>query len=660
MGIQVVLIAFFIYYVSGKLMGSQINFMKRILSVLISVFFTIFVYWYAYLRNTDLFSENFVYAYMDVNTIIWIGSTLLISMLLYLFFELFGPIDRVEMKGRRREQKTILLRLRSQWRSQKRMRQVFQIAFKNGVSRTLKYSRQRDNDKEIAIALRDTLEQSGGIFIKFGQVLSTRKDLLPPAFIEELEKLQQQVKPLSAEQVRGMLDRNFPFELDEVFEEFDMVPLASASIGQVHKATLKDSNQQVVVKILRPEVKDMIRDDLNILLEFVQWISDKSSWADSLGLCELANGFAENLREEVNFELEIRNALQISNSLKESKYELKIPHVYTELSNHSIIVFDFIEGESVATGEVLFDSLKIDREEFARTVLYSFFDQMLYAGIFHADPHPGNIFIDREDGIPVLLDFGAVGRLAEPQQEGMKMFLIGIQHNDADMLYDAVTLLVEDYDHIDRAKMEQAMSQILLRISYVPQIPTEELIQHFFKVVRKFGLNFYPSVGMAMRSMITLEGTLKMIQVDFDIFSEAQEYSSDYLISKIKKPFKNPKEIVNRVEEELALLLPTIRKIPRRIDKLVQRVEGGKITLHHDIFSDKNNTKFITHLFSRFILLMVGITFGIISVSLLAIAQFIETSYAIYLNTAAYVGLFLCAVLLVRLSIQAIRLMKRS
>ena len=659
MGIQVMIIALFIYYVSGKLMGSQINFFKRILSVFISVFITLFVYWYAYLRNTDFFSENFAYAYMDVNTIIWIGSTLLISMLLYLFFELFGPMDGSENKSRRREQKTFLLKVRSQWRSQRRMRQVFQIAFKNGIARTLKYAR-KDNEKEIAIALRHTLEQSGGIFIKFGQVLSTRKDLFPPVFIEELGKLQQQVQPLSEDQVRGILTLHFPEKIEDIFEDFDMIPLASASIGQVHKATLKESNQQVVVKLLRPEIKEMIRDDLNILLEFVQWISDKSAWADSLGLCELAQGFADSLREEVNFEIEIRNALQIRNSLKESKYEIKIPHVYTELSNDSIIVFDYIDGESVAAGELLYDQLRIDRKEFAQTVLYSFFDQMLYSGIFHADPHPGNIFIDKEDGIPVLLDFGAVGRLAEPQQEGMKMFLIGIQHQDADMLYDALTLLVEEHEHIDRIKMEQEMGQVLLRISYIHTIPTEELIQHFFKVVRKFGLTFYPSVGMAMRSMVTLDGTLKLIKPDFDIFVEAQEYSTEYLISKIKKPFKEPKEVINRIEEEVALLLPTIRKIPRRIDKLVQRVEGGKITLHHDIFSDKNNSKFITHLFSRFILLMVGITFGIISVALLAIAQFIETAYAVYLNTAAYVGLFLCAVLLVRLSIQAIRLMKKS
>lgn len=126
------------------------------------------------------------------------------------------------------------------------------------------------------------------------------------------------------------------------------------------------------------------------------------------------------------------------------------------------------------------------------------------------------------------------------------------------------------------------------------------------------------------------------------------------------KPFKEPRLTKERLQEEIAMLIPTLRKLPRRFDQLVQRVETGKIILHHDIFSDKHNSMFITQLFSRFVLLLVGITFGIISVALLGIGQLIKSPYAIYLNTSAYLGLFLCAILLVRLSIHAIRDMKRN
>lgn len=658
--VQILVIAMFIYFVSGRLMGSQINFMKRIMSVVISVTFTSFIYWYAYLRGTNFLSESFVYTFMDISTIIWIGSMLLISMLLYLFFELFDPMAIGERGERITRQKSLLLRIRNQWRSQKRLRQVVQIAVKNGISRTLKYARHRENDHELAIAFRDTLEESGGIFIKFGQVLSTRNDLFPKAFVQELGTLQQNVRPLSSDQVKTILEKTLPFNMDDVFSQFDMIPIASASIGQVHRATLRKNNEEVAVKLLRPDVKDMMRDDLNILVEFAQWVSDKSTWAESLGFRELAIGFATSLREEVNFDIEVRNMMQVATALRKSPYKMKIPHVYTEYSNSQLVVSEFVHGQSVASGDTLFQELSIDREEFARTVLCSFFEQMLFSGIFHADPHPGNIFIDKTDGTPVLLDFGAVGRLAEPQQEGIKLFLMGIQQIDANILYDAIVLLVEDHEHIDRVKMEQAMAQILLRISYVPRISTEELIHSFFEVARDFGLSFYPSVGIALRSFITLDGTLRFIQSDFNLFKEAKEFSKNYISSMLKRPFKEPIATKERLEEEFALLLPALRKLPRRVDQLIQRVESGKIILHHDVFSDKHNAMFITKLFSRFVLLLVGITFGIISVALLAIAQFIEAPYAVYLNSAAYVGLFLCAVLLVRLSIQAIRLTKRG
>lgn len=655
--IQIIIVSGLIYIVSGRLIGSNINFVRRVLSVVISVTLTSFVYWYSYLRHTDFLSETMMQTVTEVSTLIWIGSMLLISMLLYLVFELFDP-SGITTGDRRNGQKSMLFRLRSYWRQQKRLRQVLKIAVTNGVVQTIKYARQRENEKELAIALRATLEQCGGIFIKFGQVLSTRKELFSPIFIDELERLQHRVKPLPEEQVTQILEGSLPQPMNEIFTHFQMEPIAAASIGQVHKARLKNY-EDVVVKLLRPEVKGIMRDDLEILEEFANWLSTKSTWAESLGFRELAGGFADGLREEIHLDIEVRNTLQVKNALAKSDYKVRIPKIYTAYSNENVIVMEYIRGQSVADGAAEFKRLSIDRRQFARTVLYSFFEQMLFSGIFHADPHPGNIHIDETDGTPVLLDFGAVGRLGATQQEGLKLFLMGIQLNDSSVLYDGLTLLVENADHAERARMEQAIDQILLKISYVDRIPTEELIHALFTVVRDFGLAFYPAVGLALRSLVTLDGTLRVIDSRFDIFTEAKDFSATYMRASFLKPFKEPMATKERLQEELSMLIPTLRKMPRRVDQLIQRVESGKIILHHDVFSDEHNARFITHLFSRFVLLLVGITFGIISVALLAISQFIHDSYAVYLNTAAYLGLFLCAILLVRLSIQALRSMKQ-
>ena len=653
---QLLLVSGFIYFVSGRLIGSNINFRRRILSVVLSVGLTSFVYWYSYLRHTDFLTETMMGIVTEVSTLIWVGSMLLISMLLYLVFELFDPIG-IAGTQRRNSQKSLYMRLRSYWRQQKRLRQVLSIAVKNGVVQTIKYARQRENEKELAIALRKTLEQCGGIFIKFGQVLSTRKELFSPVIIEELARLQQSVQPLPSEQVTQILARSLTKDVHDVFMHFQMEPLASASIGQVHKARLKNYDD-VVVKLLRPEVKGIMRDDLDILEEFANWFTSKSTWAESLGFRELAVGFADGLREETHLDIEVRNTLQVTNAMSKSKYKVRIPKIYTQYSDENMIVMEYVQGKSVADGKAEFHRLQIQPKEFARTVLYSFFEQMLFAGIFHADPHPGNLYIDGRDGTPILLDFGAVGRLGSTQQEGLKLFLMGIHQNDAGILYDGLMLLVENKDVAERAKVEQAIDQLLLKISYVDRIPTAELIHSLFTVVRDFGLTFYPSVGLALRSLVTLDGTLRLIDEEFDIFSEAKQFSSSHLRSAFFKPFKEPRETKERVQEELSMLIPSLRKMPRRIDQLIGRVESGKIILHHDIFSDEHNARFITQLFARFVLLLVGITFGIISVALLAISQFIHDVYAIYLNTAAYLGLFLCAILLVRLSIQAIRSMK--
>ena len=658
--IQVIVAALLIFIISGRLIGSKVNLAKRILSVVISVSFTTFVFWYTYLRDNAINTASLVENVLNVATLLWFGSMLLISMLLYLFFELFDPIALNENGNPVKGKNNIFKRSVVYWRRQKRLRYVLKIAMTNGITRTVKFVRNREDERELALALRLTLEQCGGIFVKFGQVLSTRKELLSPIFIEELEKLQQQAPPLSKEQVDALLQQNLPAPVDEIFSYFSEEPLAAASIGQVHKAVLRQTNEPVVVKILRPEVKEIMRDDLGILLEFATWISSKSSWAESFGFKDLAIGFAASLREEIDFQIEARNMMQVTNMMRKTVLKVNIPRAYLQYSNANILVMDYIDGKSVANASVVFEKFNIDRHEFAQNVLYAFLEQALISGIFHADPHPGNVYVENRQGMITLLDFGAVGRLAERQQEGLKLFLVGIHQNDVGTLVDGITMLVENAEEVERERIEQAVSQVLLKISYVDRVPTDELIYSIFSIVREFGLRFYPSVSVALRAIVTLDGTLRIIDPMFDIFQEAKLFSNAYVKNSFKQPFKEPKATKERLEEEIALILPNIRKIPRRIDQLVKKVEGGKIILHHDIFSDKANASFVTQLFSQFVLLFVGITFGIISVALLAISQFMHTAYAIYLNTAAYLGLFLCAILLVRLSIQAIRNMKKS
>lgn len=657
--VQLAAVVLFIYFVSGRLIGPNVNLFKRILSVAISVLFTTFVFVYTYGKNNS-FQDFLSMETMNAAVLLWIGSMLLISMLLYLFFELFDPIELRENGVPKSGAQSILRKYTMYWRQQKRLRQVVSIAMRNGVAQGVKYVRNREAERDLAIALRLTLEQCGGIFIKFGQMLSTRKDILPPVFIAELEKLQQNVPPLTHEQVDELLKLHFGSSEPVIFSYFNKTPIAAASIGQVHKAVLSETNEQVVVKLLRPEIKLIMRQDLSILVEFATWMHGRSQWAERLGFRDLAIGFAHALQEEIDFEIEANNTEQIAYVINKSLQPVKIPKVYREYSSESVLVMEYIDGYSVSDASVQFEMLDIERKAFAEALLFSFLEQALVTGIFHADPHPGNIFIEKGTNKITLLDFGAVGRLSERQQEGLKLFLVGIHQNNASVVTDGVQMLVENMDDVDPDLLQQQINDILLRISYIEHIEASELIYSVFTVVGECGLRFYANVSVALRALVTLDGTLKIICPTFELFAEAKEFSNDYIKSSLKEPFKDPRKTKERLEEELALLIPTIQRIPRRVDQLFKKIEGGKIILHHDIFSDKQNSNFVTQLFSRFVLLMVGITFGVISAALLGISQMMDSEYGIYLNTAAYLGLFLCAVLLVRLSIQAIRDMKRT
>jgi len=284
--LQILFVSIIIFFISGRLIGSNVNLFRRVLSVIISVSFTTFVFWYTYIRENPKYEDGVV----SVATLLWIGSMLLISMLIYLFFELFDPIALDESAGRYAEKKTIFRKVINYWRYQKRLRTVVKAAVTNGITRTVKYARNRDTDKQLAIALRATLEESGGIFIKFGQVLSTRKELFSPVFTEELKKLQQKVSPMTYDEVTAILKENYSRDVDEIFSFFEEKPLAAASIGQVHRAVLRDTHEEVVVKLLRPQVKTIMREDLGILLEFAAPASEDhyaGRFGHSVGICRL-------------------------------------------------------------------------------------------------------------------------------------------------------------------------------------------------------------------------------------------------------------------------------------------------------------------------------------------------------------------------------------
>ncbi|RJX39899.1 AarF/ABC1/UbiB kinase family protein [Paenibacillus pinisoli] len=646
---QFILLAVVMIFIIGRLIGSRISFMKQVMASLLSVIVTSAVYYYGYLQYDK--SDEFGLAGW-----LWLLSMVIVSLLFYLFFEMFDPIPIGERGERLTDTKNPFKRLSAWWNRQRRYIQVLVIAIRYGVGKNLALKRTPVSDQKLAVSLRKTLEACGGFFIKFGQVLSTRSDLLPPAIVEELSHLQENVVRLTTAQVEEILAKELNQPQEDIFKTFEMEPLAAASIGQVHRATLLGGGKQVVVKLLRPDISSKLQRDLDILVRFAAWASGKSAWARNIGFLDLAKGFSAAMKEETDFRIEARNFAQVTASLLQSPSKVKIPHVYREYSNAKVLVIEYMEGASVKSGTAILDERGIDRLEVQRRIFDCMLEQIFLKGIFHADPHPGNVYI-LNDGTPALLDFGSVGRLGTLQLDALKRLLIGFEKRSPYMIKDALLQLVETNQDIDQDDLEQALSQLLVQTAYDEAGGSDAFIQGLFRMIGEFGLSFYPNVAGAFRSLITLEGTMMQLNPSFSLMEEARRFAIEHAEQFL--PINSSSDLKETAANELLELLPVIRRLPRRLDHLGSMLEKGEFSVKVGFFSDKANTSFVTKWISQALLAFVGTAFGGISIGLLSIGGRYSDDALNMVSMFGYTGILISAVLLIRVAIHAVRHLKQ-
>lgn len=653
--IQFSLVGIIMFFVTGRLIGTRLSIFKRLIAVGLSVVTTSVVYWFTYIQHNKTFYTPIENESIFISIFIWAASILLITMFFHLVLELFEPISISNQRNASKQ--NFFMRLLIRWKLQRRLASVFRIAFKHGVGRAFGFWRSAENDRSNARSFRLMLEECDGIFIKFGQMLSTRTDILPESFTNELSVLQENIKPIPQEIIEAKLIKSYGENWRSNFSEFDLTPIASGSIGQVHRATLFEPHQKVVVKILRPEIGELLNKDLDLLINFAAWLTEESDWAENLGFLELAQNFANNMLEEINFELEMRNMEQISNLLKKENSDIRIPKVYTKFSDETIIVMEYFDGVKITEAEEVLERFNKSKEDALAELFSSFLIQVMTTGIFHGDPHPGNIHILKETGQVAMLDFGSVGRIGKSEQQGLTLLFLGYHRNDAKIVVESLRYLVEDDSHLLELSFEQSVSQLLAQISYLEHISTSEVVQSLFDLIQKHHMRLFPMVGVALRALITLEGTIQSVSRDFDAFKQASEFTASKKI--ITNPIEQAKSLKKIAEEEILLALPVIRALPQRLDQITRNFEKGEMKIKMDFTSNDTNKAFLTKWLSQFMLLLVAITFGGLSIGILATAQYIRSSYIAYLNTAAYIGLFLSLIILVRLSIQVIREYKK-
>jgi ubiquinone biosynthesis protein len=503
-------------------------------------------------------------------------------------------------------------RLRSIRRRMARTRrysQVSRIAVKHGIGQYLVGRRGEAVTRHAVLArsLRRALEDGGVTFVKLGQVLSTRPDLLPPAFIDELSKLQDQVPPAPFAEIERDLTEEFGRPLDEVFAEFDREPLGAASVAQVHRARLH-TGEAVVVKVRRPGIDRVVERDLDIVYRVARSLQLRAKWARSLGVVDLADGFAAALTEELDFRVEARNIAAVG--AVDTGADVSVPTVYTELSSERVLVMGLLEGEPVraAVGSVEPER----RAGLARALLECVLRQVLLHGVFHADPHPGNVLL-LADGRLGLLDFGSVGRLDSSLRDGLRDVLTAVDSGDPGALRDGLLAIVDRPDEIDEQRLERALGALVAKHVSHGQAPDLDMFTDLFRVVADFRLAIPPPIAAVFRALATVEGTLALLSPGFNILLESRAFANGLLSEKM-----HPDSLRRTATQELLAVLPVLRRLPRRVDRVTSALEQGRLSVNVRLFADERDRAVVTGMLHEVLLAFTGAATGIMAVLLLA------------------------------------------
>lgn len=466
------------------------------------------------------------------------------------------------------------------------------------------------NSKSIGERVRLILEELGPTFIKMGQIASTRPDIIPEEILKELEKLQDHVPPFPFEEVERIVQEELGSTIDTLFKEFQEVPIAAASIGQVHFAVLK-SNERVAVKIQRPNISKIIQTDLEILQDLVQLASQRLEWASRYQLPEIVEEFSKSLREELNYTIEARNTERVSKQFEKDS-NIHIPNVYWDLSTQKILTLEFAEGIKLNDMRKL-DELGYNRKILAERFVHSIFQQILIEGFFHGDPHPGNILAGPGEVI-VFLDFGMVGRLTLEMKTYIAALIIAMMRKNTNGVIKAITKMGLIPDDIDMQKLTKDVDELKEKYLDVPlsQVSLGESINDLFSIAFKHHIQIPADLTLLGKTLLTMEGTVEMLDPELSIMNIAEPFGR-----KLLKERLHPKKVAENAASYLFEYGDILSQLPKHIQELTSTIKKGKLRMEITVPELEQFLKKLDRISSRLSFSIILLSFSIIMVGLI-------------------------------------------
>jgi ubiquinone biosynthesis protein len=466
------------------------------------------------------------------------------------------------------------------YRRVNRLAQIQKILIKFGLSRYLRprIPTLRVSLREIAATTRDALAASGVTFIKLGQFIATRGDMIPHEFVEEFSTLQAGVKPVPFAEVKDQLEAEWGRPVAEVFAEFDERPFAGASVAQVHRAVTWEG-RVVAVKVQRPKIRKQVRADCDIVLTLADRLDRTTDWAKKIGIAKLARSFVDSLQGELDYRGELahiealRLADETGRSTTKTDSVVHIPHVYKELSGQFVIVMDLVEGSPLSHGAEVVDHLsEIARREIAQDLFLMVVRQVLGKGIFHADLHPGNIVVSSA-GRAGLVDFGAVGRIDKRDRRAIALLLMAFDSQNSQAATAAILELLGTPSEVNLRELQREIGQIMLKYGDgAPGSTSAALFGELIDFVVDFGFPMPASVATAFRAISTLEGSITRLVPELNLLALVTDNGKTLL-----------REIgglgVDRHEMTLyaAATAPQIAELPGQISRIAGHLQDGTL-----------------------------------------------------------------------------------
>lgn len=458
--------------------------------------------------------------------------------------------------------------------------------------RCLFWMPNRHKDKPLGERLRLSLEQLGPVWIKFGQMMSTRRDLFPPLIADQLAMLQDRVAPFDGAKALKLIEQSLGAPIDTQFDDFNIVPLASASIAQVHTATLKENGREVVIKVIRPDILPVIKADMRLIYRLARWVPRLLPDGRRLRPREVVADYEKTLLDELNLLREAANAIQLRRNFDSSKM-LYIPEVYSDYCSENMMVMERIYGIPISD-VVTLEQHGVNMKLLAERGVQVFFTQVFRDSFFHADMHPGNIFVSYEhpeDPQYIGIDCGIVGSLNKEDKRYLAENFIAFFNRDyrkvAELHVDSGWVPpdtnVEDFEFAIRTVCEPIFEKPLAEISF------GHVLLNLFNTARRFNMEVQPQLVLLQKTLLYVEGVGRQLYPQLDLWKTAKPFLEDWIKDQVGIP-----AIVRALKEKAPFWAEKLPELPElfydslrqhkhlrhSVDRLANDLKGERAKQH--------------------------------------------------------------------------------